>query len=90
MSQNALGVGPQDCQERNPRLVCTDACVTPVLSFDEVADHPHMSARDSLVDIDGVLQPAPAPRFSRTRPSTPTAPGTAGADTAAVIADWQA
>lgn len=68
----------------------TDACVTPVLSFGEVADHPHIAVRDTLVDIDGIVQPAPAPRFSRTNPHIPTAPPTTGADTAAVITDWQA
>lgn len=68
----------------------TDACVSPVLSFDEVAEHPHIAARDTLVEIDGILQPAPAPRFSRTVPQTPSSPRTPGTDTADVIADWQA
>ncbi len=44
----------------------TDACVTPVLAFGEVADHPHLAARDTIVTRDGVAQAAPAPRFSRT------------------------
>lgn len=57
----------------------SDACVAPILSLDEVAGHPHMAARQVLTEIDGVRQPAPAPRFSRTvakmgRP--PVAPGT--------------
>lgn len=43
-----------------------DACVTPVLRQDEVLEHPHMKVRHTLMDSDGVLQPAPAPRFSRT------------------------
>lgn len=42
----------------------TDACFAPVLSLQEAALHPHNRARESLVDIDGVVQPAPAPRFS--------------------------
>jgi alpha-methylacyl-CoA racemase len=66
----------------------TDACVTPVLSFDEVAQHPHMAARRALVEIDGIVQPAPAPRFSRSTTETPRAPHLPGADTAAVIEDW--
>ncbi len=45
----------------------TDACVTPVLSFDEAADHPHLASRGTLITIDGVTQAAPAPRFSRTK-----------------------
>jgi alpha-methylacyl-CoA racemase len=55
----------------------TDACVTPVLSLDEAPAHPHMAARGSFCRVDGIDQPAPAPRFSR----TPTGqPGTAVAD----------
>ncbi|WP_330256241.1 CoA transferase [Nocardia sp. NBC_00565] len=50
------------------------ACVTPVLSFAEAALDPHMTARNTFVDIDGVSQPAPAPRFSRTPPAVPLAP----------------
>lgn len=42
----------------------TDACVSPVLSFSEAAAHPHNVVRGTLVEIDGVRQPAPAPRFS--------------------------
>jgi crotonobetainyl-CoA:carnitine CoA-transferase CaiB-like acyl-CoA transferase len=52
----------------------TDACVTPVLSFREAPEHPHLKARGSFIEIDGIVQPAPAPRFSRTVPATPTAP----------------
>jgi alpha-methylacyl-CoA racemase len=44
----------------------TDACVAPVLSISEAPDHAHSRARDAFVDVDGVVQPAPAPRFSRT------------------------
>lgn len=44
----------------------TDACFAPVLTLDEVAGHPHMAAREAYNAVDGVLQPAPAPRFSRT------------------------
>lgn len=44
----------------------TDACVTPVLSFAEAADHPHLAARRTLSPIDGLTQPAPAPRLSLT------------------------
>ena len=68
----------------------TDACVTPVLSLDEVARHPHIVARETLIEIDGIEQPAPAPRFSRTPPKPPAAPPKPGADTADVLTDWQA
>ena len=63
----------------------TDVCFAPVLDMDEAPHHPHNAARRTFVDVDGVTQPAPAPRFSRT-------PGHAGPvaapDGAAVLADW--
>ncbi|BBZ03155.1 alpha-methylacyl-CoA racemase [Mycolicibacterium chitae] len=67
----------------------TDACVTPVLSFGEVLDEPHIAERDTFYDsgADG-LQPRPAPRFSRSQPETPTPPRAAGADNDAVLRDW--
>jgi alpha-methylacyl-CoA racemase len=66
----------------------TDACVTPVLAFGEVARHPHLAARGTLTEIDGVLQATPAPRFSRSAAAVPSAPPVPGADTEAVLADW--
>lgn len=66
----------------------TDVCVAPVLSLTEAAAHPQLAARASLFTREGVVQPAPAPRFSE----TPTRPGPAapavGADTRAVFRDW--
>ena len=47
----------------------SDACFAPVLSFDEVARHPHMQARGTIVEVDGVPQPGPAPRFGRSPPA---------------------
>lgn len=44
----------------------TDACVAPVLSLTEAKDHPHLIARGTYVEVGGINQPAPAPRFSRT------------------------
>jgi alpha-methylacyl-CoA racemase len=52
----------------------SDACFAPVLEMDEVMDDPHNKERDIFIEIDGVVQPAPAPRFSRTPNPTPTAP----------------
>jgi alpha-methylacyl-CoA racemase len=66
-----------------------DACVTPVLAPDEMAGHPHLAARDTLIEVGGITQPAPAPRFSRTTTGIPTPPAQRGADTTAVLADWQ-
>ncbi len=65
----------------------SDACVAPVLALGEVASHPHNAARGTFVARDGVLQPAPAPRFSRTVPQMGAAPRPPGADTAAVLGD---
>ena len=66
----------------------SDACVSPVLSLAEAPDHPHHRARGSFIEIDGVVQPAPAPRFSRTRPDRPTPPQTAPRSQDAILADW--
>jgi len=52
----------------------SDACVAPVLDMDEAPDHPHNRARETFIEIGGVIQPAPAPRFSRTPLATPKAP----------------
>lgn len=49
----------------------TDACVTPVLSMADAPNHPHNRARSTFVDVGGVVEPAPAPRFSRTPPPSP-------------------
>ena len=66
----------------------SDACVAPVLALAEVAHHPHNAARGTFVERDGVLQPAPAPRFSRTVPEMGAPPRPAGADTDAVLTDF--
>ena len=52
----------------------TDVCFAPVLTMDEAPQHPHMKARGVFMTTDGVVQPAPAPRFSRTRPGVPSPP----------------
>jgi alpha-methylacyl-CoA racemase len=65
----------------------TDACVTPVLSFAEVPAHPHLAARGTIVERDGVAQAAPAPRFSRTPTTVPDAPR-APEPVEQVLADW--
>jgi alpha-methylacyl-CoA racemase len=66
----------------------SDACVAPILSLGEVADHPHNAARGTFAKRDGVLQPAPAPRFSRTVPEMGAPPRPLGADTDAVLGDY--
>lgn len=66
----------------------TDACVAPVLSLREAGDHPHLAARRTFIDVGGVSQPAPAPRFSRTRSAVPAPPPTVGAHTEEVLDAW--
>ena len=66
----------------------TDACFAPVLSMAEAPHHPHNVARGSFVEVDGVTQPAPAPRFSRTPCARPTAPQRVGASTRSALAAW--
>jgi alpha-methylacyl-CoA racemase len=65
----------------------SDACLTPVLDWDEAADHPHLRARATYVDAGGVRQPAPAPRFSRTPGAIGCPPPPPGADTGEVLAE---
>ena len=66
----------------------TDACVAPVLSMTEAPDHPHNAARETFIEIDGIIHPAPAPRFSRTPSavSHPAAPP--GSHTVQALTDW--
>jgi alpha-methylacyl-CoA racemase len=68
----------------------TDACFAPVLTTGEAAAHPHNRARGTYVEIDGIVQPGPAPRFSRTRPDLPIPPQepATGDDAAAALAPW--
>ncbi len=66
----------------------SDACFAPVLSMAEAAQHPHQSARNAFVAIDGVPQPAPAPRFSRTANELPTAPEAPGASSDLAMLEW--
>jgi alpha-methylacyl-CoA racemase len=68
----------------------TDACVTPVLTFDEAARHPHNAERGVYRRIDGVLHPRPAPRFSRTRPREPGTPDADVLDVDQMIEAWSA
>jgi crotonobetainyl-CoA:carnitine CoA-transferase CaiB-like acyl-CoA transferase len=70
-------------------LGTADVCVAPVLSLDQAPRQPHLRERKVFVDIDGVVQPAPAPRFSRSVPDCPTAPEAADPATVdAALAPW--
>jgi alpha-methylacyl-CoA racemase len=67
----------------------SDACVAPVLPMSEAFAHPHLVARATFVERDGITQPAPAPRFSRTAPTLTTPPpAQAGQDTRDALLAW--
>jgi alpha-methylacyl-CoA racemase len=66
----------------------TDACFAPVLSLSEAPSHPHNVARGTFVEVGGVVQPAPAPRFSRTPGAIQSPPARPGEHTDEALADW--
>lgn len=66
----------------------TDVCFAPVLTMSEAAAHPHNVARGTFIEIAGVPQPAPAPRFSRTVARVDSPPAHPGQHTREVLADW--
>lgn len=66
----------------------TDVCFSPVLSIFEAPEHPHNKARNSFMEIDGVMQQAPAPRFSRTTPEISHGARVPGQDTLSVLQDY--
>jgi alpha-methylacyl-CoA racemase len=66
----------------------TDACAVPVLTPWEAHLHPHNQARSTFVEVEGRMQPAPAPRFSRTPSAISKGPSFPGADTVSELIDW--
>ena len=66
----------------------TDACFAPVLTMAEAPLHPHNVARATFIEIDGVVQPAPAPRFDRTPAGRPVPPQAVGVGCRSALADW--
>ncbi|HEY6319719.1 MAG TPA: CoA transferase, partial [Acidimicrobiia bacterium] len=69
-------------------LEARDACFAPVLTMSEAAEHPHIQARGTVVEFDGVLQPAPAPRFSRTSAELRSPAPKPGEHTDRALTDW--
>jgi alpha-methylacyl-CoA racemase len=65
-----------------------DACFAPVLSVAEAMQHPHLVARDNFIDVDGVRQPAPAPRFSRTPSAVRHGPSSPGRNADEILYSW--
>jgi alpha-methylacyl-CoA racemase len=66
----------------------TDVCFAPVLDLGEAPNHPHNRHRNAFIEIDGVVQPAPAPRFSRTPLEVKHPPQNPGANTREALQDW--
>jgi alpha-methylacyl-CoA racemase len=66
----------------------TDVCFAPVLTIDEAAGHPHNVARKTFVEVGGISQPSPAPRFSRTHAELSRPPSNVGQHSADVLSDW--
>lgn len=81
-----FGTRPRD--EWCALLEGSDACVSPVLDLNEAPQHPHNQARQTFIVVDDVLQPAPAPRLSRTPGAIRNSPPAPGQDTCAVLLDW--
>ncbi len=74
-------------EEWSARLEGTDACFAPVLTFDEAPAHRHARERAAFVEIDGVVQPAPAPRFDRTPAGQPRPAPVVGAHSDEILAE---
>ncbi len=69
-------------------LLGSDVCYAPVLDLNEAPTHPHNAERGTFVEVEGVIQPAPAPRFSRTPGQVHRPPPSPGEHTEETLADW--
>jgi alpha-methylacyl-CoA racemase len=76
------------CDEWCELMEMTDVCFAPVLTMSEAAQHPHNVERETFIELGGIVQPAPAPRFSRTASEVTQLPAHAGQHTREVLADW--
>jgi alpha-methylacyl-CoA racemase len=76
------------CDEWCELMEMTDVCFAPVLTMSEAAQHPHNVERQTFIELGGTVQPAPAPRFSRTAAEVTQLPAHAGEHTREVLADW--
>jgi alpha-methylacyl-CoA racemase len=66
----------------------SDVCFAPVLDMNEAPQHPHNQARQAFIEVEGVTQPAPAPRFSRTPAQVQCPPARAGEHSASILREW--
>lgn len=81
-------IAQKDRAEWEEIFAGTDGCVAPVLSLEEAPAHPHNKARNTFVEVDGILQPAPAPRFSKTPNETPEPPSKPGENSVEILKSW--
>lgn len=89
LKERLAGIFAQRTREEWCRLLeGSDVCFAPVLGMEEAPGHPHNKARDAFIEVAGVTQPAPAPRFSQTPAEMPRPPRFAGVDTGEVLAEW--
>ena len=89
MKERLIGVFKTKSQAQWCELMeGTDLCFAPVLNYREAPSHPHNAARNTYIEIEGLTQPAPAPRFARSDCATPSAPSSEGADTQQVLSQW--
>lgn len=74
------------CDEWCAIMADSDVCFAPVLDYEQAPSHPHNIARETYIDVGGMVQPGPVPKFSRSKPAQPAVPQQPGADTEAVLA----
>jgi alpha-methylacyl-CoA racemase len=84
----AVRVRERDLGEWVAAFDGSDGCVAAVRTLADAPDHPHLRARQTFVDVDGVVQPAPAPRFSRTKPRLGVTPKQAAEDPCTALTVW--
>ena len=84
----AAVIRTKTCDEWCALMDATDVCFAPVLTLEEAPSHPHNAARQTFVSVEGVPQPAPAPRFSATPGAIQSPPPAIGAHNETALADW--
>jgi alpha-methylacyl-CoA racemase len=84
----AAVIRTKTCDEWCALMDATDVCFAPVLTLDEAPSHPHNVARQTFVSVEGVPQPAPAPRFSGTPGAIQSPPPAIGAHNETALKDW--
>ena len=88
LKERVAGVFRQKTREQWCELLeGTDVCFAPVLDLDEAPLHPHNQARGTFVQVNGITQPAPAPRFGAMAPPVCKPVGAAGADTRSLLVE---